>query len=98
MGRMTRARTNDAIDELFGESNILVTPASVGEAPEGLASTGDPAFNRLWTVLGCPALNVPGFVGSSGLPIGVQLIARPYREELLLRCGMALFAAIPESQ
>jgi len=94
---MKRARTNATIEKLFGEADVLVSPAAVGEAPLGLSSTGDPAFNRLWTVLGCPALNVPGFVGSSGLPIGVQLVARPYGEESLLRAGMALFDAIPKS-
>ena len=61
----------------FGDANVLVTPAVVGEAPEGLDSTGDPRFCRLWTLLGLPTVVVPGQVGATGLPIGVQLVGRP---------------------
>jgi Asp-tRNA(Asn)/Glu-tRNA(Gln) amidotransferase A subunit family amidase len=90
MARVIRGRTSDGLDALFGAADVIVTPAAVGEAPEGLSSTGDPRFNRLWTMLGCPALTVPGARGASGLPIGVQLVARPYREALLLRAGRRL--------
>ncbi len=39
-----------------------------------LASTGDPRFNRLWTLMGVPCVNVP--VPGDGLPVGVQVIGR----------------------
>jgi Asp-tRNA(Asn)/Glu-tRNA(Gln) amidotransferase A subunit family amidase len=94
--RMTSARSAESLDRLFADVDVIVTPASVGEAPEGLSSTGNPRFNRLWTALGCPALNVPGFVGSTGLPIGVQLVARPFEEELLLQVGQRLSDLIRE--
>jgi Asp-tRNA(Asn)/Glu-tRNA(Gln) amidotransferase A subunit family amidase len=88
--RMTAARSTESLERLFADVDVIVTPASVGEAPEGLSSTGNPRFNRLWTALGCPALSVPGFVGNTGLPIGVQLVARPFEEELLLQVGESL--------
>jgi aspartyl-tRNA(Asn)/glutamyl-tRNA(Gln) amidotransferase subunit A len=37
-----------------------------------------------------PALTVPFALSSEGLPIGVQLIGRPYTEELLLAVGEQL--------
>ena len=92
--RVARARTPEAMDALFGSADLIVTPASVGEAPQGLSSTGDPRFNRLWTLLGCPALSVPGLVGATGMPIGVQLVARPYHEALLIRGGQMLSASL----
>ena len=92
--RAAQARTPEAIDALFGSADLIVTPASVGEAPPGLSSTGDPRFNRLWTLLGCPALTVPGRVGATGMPIGVQLVARPYHEALLIRGGQMLSASL----
>jgi len=64
------------VEALFEDVDVVLTPAVVGEAPEGLASTGDPVFARLWTLLGLPAVSVPGLTGSTGLPIGVQLVAR----------------------
>jgi Asp-tRNA(Asn)/Glu-tRNA(Gln) amidotransferase A subunit family amidase len=56
--------------------DVLLTPSAIGEAPEGLSSTGDPAFNRIWTLLGVPCLNLPGAVAPSGMPVGVQLVGR----------------------
>jgi Asp-tRNA(Asn)/Glu-tRNA(Gln) amidotransferase A subunit family amidase len=42
----------------------------------GLGSTGDPLFNRTWTLLGTPCVHLPGFAGPAGLPVGVQLVGR----------------------
>jgi amidase len=52
-----------------------IAPAAPGIAPLGLASTGDPVFNRLWTVLHVPCLSIPCLIWQ-GLPVGVQVIAR----------------------
>jgi Asp-tRNA(Asn)/Glu-tRNA(Gln) amidotransferase A subunit family amidase len=60
---------------LAGDELMLTLPAA-GEAPRGLASTGNAAFNRLWTMLGVPCITLPAGRGARGLPLGVQLIAR----------------------
>jgi Asp-tRNA(Asn)/Glu-tRNA(Gln) amidotransferase A subunit family amidase len=41
-----------------------------------LASTGDARFNRLWTLMGVPCVNIPATIAERGLPVGVQVIAR----------------------
>lgn len=43
-----------------------------------------------WNVLGMPALALPMDHDASGLPIGIQLVARPHAEELLLHVGEIL--------
>jgi Asp-tRNA(Asn)/Glu-tRNA(Gln) amidotransferase A subunit family amidase len=43
-----------------------------------------------WNLLGMPGLTVPMSVTPDGLPIGVQLVARPFEEELLLHIGEVL--------
>ena len=53
---------------------VLLTPPAAGEAPLGLDSTGNAAFNRLWTLLGPPCLSLPAGRGVRGLPLGVQLV------------------------
>ncbi|CAN7630610.1 amidase [Trinickia sp. LjRoot230] len=63
---------------LFDGITALLTPSAPDEAPDGLATTGDPAFNRNWTLLGCPCVNVPGLSGARGGPIGVQVIGQPW--------------------
>lgn len=55
---------------------MLLTYSAPGAAPLGLGSTGDPRYNRLWTLMGVPCVNVPAIVGDGGLPVGVQVIAR----------------------
>jgi Asp-tRNA(Asn)/Glu-tRNA(Gln) amidotransferase A subunit family amidase len=92
--RAFNGRSKEVIDELFADVDVLITPAVTGEAPEGLGFTGDPRFCRLWTLLGLPALSVPGNVGASGLPIGVQLIARPRAEDVLIQAGFELAARL----
>ncbi len=44
-------------------------------------------------LLGLPSLVVPMLVNGDGLPVGVQLIGRPWEEELLLTMGEWLEAA-----
>jgi Asp-tRNA(Asn)/Glu-tRNA(Gln) amidotransferase A subunit family amidase len=60
----------------FDGIDALLTPSALDEAPDGLASTGDPAFSRNWTLLGTPCVSVPGLRGERGGPIGVQVIGR----------------------
>lgn len=71
------------LDALFGPHDVLMAAAAAGEAPLGTA-TGDFAFCAAWTVLGLPALSLPLLTGPAGLPIGVQLLARPGQEARLL--------------
>ncbi len=61
--------------DVFEDVDVLVAPSAPGVAPEGLSATGDPRFNRLWTLMGVPAVNVPGLAGTAGMPLGVQVIA-----------------------
>lgn len=56
--------------------DILVTPAAPGQAPVGLGSTGDPAFNSIWTSLRVPCVTVPTGIGPEGAPLGIQIVGR----------------------
>jgi Asp-tRNA(Asn)/Glu-tRNA(Gln) amidotransferase A subunit family amidase len=58
-----------------------------------LRSTGDPAFNRLWTLMGAPCINVPG-LGEGGLPLGVQLVGRFGRDKVALEAALFVEQAI----
>ena len=69
-----------------------MTPATLGTAPKGLASTGDPLLATLWTYCGMPALNLPLASGENGLPLGIQLVGARGDDARLLRTARWLCA------
>lgn len=85
-------RCRVSIAEAFARLDALLTPSAVGEAPVGLASTGDPAFNRIWTLLGLPCASLPGARGPAGMPVGIQLVGPAGRDGAL--AAVAHWAAV----
>ncbi len=73
-----------ALDGLFGGADILLAPSALGEAPPLAEGTGDPLMSRAWTLLGLPSISLPAGTGPAGLPLGLQLAARPGRDASLL--------------
>jgi Asp-tRNA(Asn)/Glu-tRNA(Gln) amidotransferase A subunit family amidase len=87
--RLARARqllreSAVVVAERFGENDFVVTLCVSGVAPRGLHWTGEPIFCQPWSALGFPAISLPLASGEAGLPIGVQLVARPGQDERLL--------------
>jgi Asp-tRNA(Asn)/Glu-tRNA(Gln) amidotransferase A subunit family amidase len=85
---------NDAPEPVFDEFDAIVTPAAPGEAPRGLATTGNPVFCTLWTYLGTPALTLPLLRSAAGMPLGVQLVGRRHDDARLLRTARWLVATL----
>ena len=73
------------ISSLSEDYDAILTPASCGEAPIGLETTGDPIFCTTWTYLGVPAISLPLMEGKSSMPIGVQLVGRHGEDAKLIR-------------
>jgi len=92
--RRTTRRARQALVELLADGEVMLTPSAPGAAPLGLGSTGEPTFNRLWTLLGSPCVNVPGLSDPAGLPLGVQIVARFGRDRFALSAAAVLEQAI----
>ncbi|MCJ9732712.1 amidase family protein, partial [Bradyrhizobium sp. PRIMUS42] len=74
--RRISRRGRRELGELFEGFDVLLTYSAPGTPPaKELATTGDPRYNRLWTLMGNPCVNVP-VLKVGGLPVGVQVIAR----------------------
>jgi Asp-tRNA(Asn)/Glu-tRNA(Gln) amidotransferase A subunit family amidase len=65
---------NRALEPIFAECDAILTPATQGAAPLGLAFTGSPMFCTIWTLCGVPAISVPILKGEDGMPMGAQLV------------------------
>lgn len=63
-----------ALPAVFAAHDVLLVPSAPGEAPAGLGATGNPLFNRMWTLLHTPVISLPGLSGPQGLPVGVQAV------------------------
>jgi Asp-tRNA(Asn)/Glu-tRNA(Gln) amidotransferase A subunit family amidase len=78
--RERRESYREWFERMFERFDAIVTIPAVGEAPEGLASTGDAVFCSLWTQAGLPAVSIPSGRGPRGLPLGLQVVGA-YRDD-----------------
>ena len=72
--------------KIMNENNVdlWISPPTIGPAPKGLASTGEPAMNLPWTQIGFPAVNLPAGKSPEGLPMGLQVVGKWNMDEELL--------------
>jgi Asp-tRNA(Asn)/Glu-tRNA(Gln) amidotransferase A subunit family amidase len=73
--------------EVFNEVDVLIAPSTIGYAPSGIAATGDPLFNRIWTLLHVPVVHVPVADGPQGLPVGVTIVGAVGADRATLRAA-----------
>jgi aspartyl-tRNA(Asn)/glutamyl-tRNA(Gln) amidotransferase subunit A len=67
----------------FEGVDALLVPATTRPAPDA-GTTGDPAFNSPWSYTGLPTVCLPAGWSADGLPLAVQLVAAPWKEDELL--------------
>ncbi len=90
-----QASLNAGLEQLFGAYDAIITPAAPGEAPPA-DTTGNPAFNTLWSICGVPAISLPLMQGPNGLPVGVQVVGRRGEDARLLRTARWLMRTIEQ--
>lgn len=78
------ARCRTAFDGIAAGFDAVLTPSAKGEAPPG-RHPGNAVFNRMWTLLHVPCVNVPGKPGPNEMPVGVTLTAPRFHDRALLR-------------
>jgi aspartyl-tRNA(Asn)/glutamyl-tRNA(Gln) amidotransferase subunit A len=63
-----------------------IDETGVGGGPNAAKTLGElTRFTQWVNYLGVPALNAPCGFDTRGLPIGLQLVARPFNEQALLQ-------------
>ena len=95
-----RRELQAAVAAAMVDVDILLTAGAPGVAPkiEGMpkwSSLEKPGFTIPFNVTGQPAMTICAGFGEGGLPVGIQLAARPFEDALLLRVCQAYEAATP---
>jgi aspartyl-tRNA(Asn)/glutamyl-tRNA(Gln) amidotransferase subunit A len=97
-----RRSMSTAWNLLFTRYDLVISPTlNVLPFPVGLpfpsTATGEPNFSwtntALFNLTRHPAITTPAALGASGLPVGLQIIAAHYRDDLVLRASAAIEAA-----
>jgi len=94
-----RVRTRIAEDfrKAFESVDVLLTPTAPSEAFVPGSKSNDPIamyLNDVFTVpaslAGLPAISVPAGLAANGLPLGLQIVAKPFDEQTLFRTAQVL--------
>jgi amidase len=104
-----RARLRSDWQRFFTQHDVLVTPAAPTPAiPAGsrtLTVDGQErsffdqtGWANLTSHIGLPSLVIPVATTTQGLPIGVQIIGRPYADRVLLAVADGLASMLPASE
>jgi Asp-tRNA(Asn)/Glu-tRNA(Gln) amidotransferase A subunit family amidase len=78
--RALATKCRNRLAQVWRDFDVILAPAAPGAAPRGIERTGDPVFNRMWTLLGSPCIALPAGKAANGLPLAVQLVG-PHNED-----------------
>ena len=101
-----RRRTNTLLDIAFERADYLLLPGIGSRVPPLAMLAAEPeipaeavaaaiAFSAPFNFSGHPTLSLPNGLDADGLPLGVQLVARPFDEAGLLKVGYATELSAP---
>jgi aspartyl-tRNA(Asn)/glutamyl-tRNA(Gln) amidotransferase subunit A len=100
-----RALLQGVLNKAFEQVDVIVTPTLPAFPPpikEYFVQSGDMRehiidafirFNNPFNLTGLPAISVPCGFGAANLPIGLQIIGKPFAEEMVLRVAHAYESA-----
>ncbi len=84
-----RAKVRDTYARLAGIVDASITLSAPGEAPVGIAATGNPVFVVPGTFLAVPALSLP-VLACNGLPLGLQVMGYLHQDGGLMATAAAI--------
>ncbi len=84
-----------ALMRIFTEIDLILTPSTPGEPSRDLVGVQISDFNRVWTLMHTPCLNLPAFRGPGGTPVGIQLVAPVGADDALLDHAAWVWARLP---
>jgi len=95
--QQARAALRERCTAIFEHVDLLSTPTQ----PDGAPPLGTPAwttFTGPFNLLGWPAISVPAGLTAGGLPLGLQLVGKPWDEATVLRAARAVEVGIGRAE
>ncbi len=93
-GQKVRTLIRQDFEKAFNEVDVILTPTAPTAAFKIGEKSNDPLamyLSDIFTIpvnlAGIPAMSLPSGFTSGGLPIGMQLMARPFDEETIFRAA-----------
>jgi aspartyl-tRNA(Asn)/glutamyl-tRNA(Gln) amidotransferase subunit A len=89
-----RSYFQEVVAEAMADLDVLITPTSLTAAEKAATIDPDqrllaPSFTGVWNLLGLPALALPCGFSSATLPLSMQIVGKPFAEDMVLRVGDA---------
>jgi aspartyl-tRNA(Asn)/glutamyl-tRNA(Gln) amidotransferase subunit A len=75
------------VDVLIVPTMLTVAPKFEGYDPDAMMFSY--GFTPIWNLTGLPAISIPCGFSSAGLPIGMQVVGRPFDERAVLKVADA---------
>lgn len=89
-----RARFQRDLMSALRDTDVVVCATTATTAPD-VSTTGQSKFNAPFSYAGFPSATLPVGLGRDGMPIGIQLIGRPWGEAELLRAAYWIEQQLP---
>ncbi len=88
-----------AVAAAMADLDVLITPTSTAPAEKRdqvdmLKRLMGVSFTGMWNLIGLPALALPCGFSSSGLPLSMQIVGKPFEEATVLHVGDAYQRAV----
>jgi aspartyl-tRNA(Asn)/glutamyl-tRNA(Gln) amidotransferase subunit A len=95
-----RSYFKKAVKEAMADLDVLITPTSPTPAEKTVEMKHETrllmpvSFTGMWNLIGLPALALPCGFSSSGLPLSMQIVGKPFDEATVLKTGDAYQRAV----
>jgi amidase len=91
------AKLRNSMIQVFENADVLIAPVApvVAFKHNSADGTADSSMMQAYNLTGWPVATIPVAMSEDGLPIGIQIIGRPWKDEEVLAAAKAIESSLP---